>query len=284
MVGSFAALATLVAALTANEPIDLTVRLPENAVVELRMKKSERIDGGNWETTQTAYRIAIQPVDADTYRAVWTDLDDADVPPMIFQTDEALTPILLENQDALVDHFIQDFVRRNPDPLGRARLEASFRAMTAEELSALVASDFVLITYGQGTILDVGEATSYQEVGVGLAGSEPMVMNASFRLESVHEGTAVVVWTIEIDPVQARNAVAHVLAQTLTADTTSDGAALASTLASTHIEQRTECWYHIDVETGLSSSSECNATQSITIAGETRSKHTRLIATQVLLD
>ena len=47
---------------------------------------------------------------------------------------------------------------------------------------------------------------------------------------------------------------------------------------------RTECRYEIDIPTGLAERVECDAVQDISVAGESRRKETRLVATQRLVD
>ena len=288
MAGSTIALVLILGAMTMDEPVDLGLLLPDNAVVELRLEKKERVDGGDWETTHTAYRIEITPVDDDSYRTVWTDMDDPDGPRTVFLTDEALVPVRLEDHQAFVDQMALDIEKDSPGAQENAQVIAMFRAMSAETLTGLIAKDVILANYGQGTMMEVGEARTYQQPGGSFGDSGPLMMDASFLLESVNpEGTAVVVWTSEVDPAQAQKVLPQLLGDMMDSAGADDPARdeeLSDALRSGRFVLRTQCRYQIDVETGIATSTECTSLQDITLAGETRSKETRLIATQVMID
>lgn len=261
-----------------GEPVDLTLMLPDPAVIETRLESAERQDGGAWETTTSAWRVEVRPDGEGGYRAVWHDLDDPAASAMVIEADESLTPIRILNQDELLKGLTS----------GEDAEVANFlRGLPRETLSALLTRDLILAAYGQGTDLIPGERVEYRQPGGSLGDSGPLMMNASFTLESAKPGErAVVVWTSEVDPDEARKAMPGLIRDMfgLAGADADDAEKLTALMMDAKFEIRQECRYQIDVPTGLSLRTECSSVKDIVIGGERNHKETRLVATQRLID
>ncbi len=160
--------------------------------------------------------------------------------------------------------------------------------MTPETNTALVAKDFILANYGQATYLVPGEVKRYKQPGGTFGDGDPLMMNASFLLESVKPdaGVAIVRWTNEVDPDSARKALPGLIGDLMGLANMDDPALeskMASAMATAQFVKRTECRYEIDIKTGLAVHAECSDLQEIRIEGETRSRERKLVATQALI-
>lgn len=275
-------------ALTQSEPVDLTLMLPEKAMIEARLESSERQDGGDWTTSTTAYRVEVRPEGELSYRTVWRDLDDPDSPGMIILTDEGLVPNRIVNLDEVLDGLAQALEVDGGSAKDSVAYMEFMRSLPPETLTGLLTKNLILAAYGQGTFLVPGEPSQYQQPGGSFGDSGPLMMNASFLLESVKPDLeqAVVVWINELDPNEARKALPGLMNDLfglVSADTEVTDK-MEALVAEARLIVRTECRYEIDIPTGLAERVECNAVQDISLAGENRRKETRLIATQRLVD
>lgn len=269
--------------LTQAEPVDLALRLPEIAVIEARLERSERQDGGDWVTVRSAYRVTVEPEGENAYRTVWHDLGDPLSIAMIILTDEALVPGRILNLEEILQR-VEDDGGTDKDSVASM---AFMRALSPETLSSLLTRDLILAAYGQGTALVPGERIEYQESGGSFGDSGQMVLNASFLLESVKPelDRAVVIWVNEIDPEEARKALPGLVRDlfNLAGADVETRDKFAAIIADARLIRRTECRYEIVMATGLADSVACTLMQDISIAGESRRTETRLIATQRLL-
>lgn len=280
--GLIAALAGGLALLSQNEPVDLALVLPDRTVIETRIESSERQEGAEWITSKSAYRVEVRAEGDLSYRTVWRDLDDRNTAEMTIITDEALVPVRIENLNEVLESVGEELAADNASTLD------FLRALPPETITSLLLKDFVMVAFGQGTYLVPGERNEYRQPGGTFGDSGPLMMNASFLLESIRQGPerAVVVWINELDPDEARKALPGLIRDmfNLVGEDEESANKLATLLADASLAMRTECRYEIAVATGLAERVDCHSQQDIAIAGETRRKETRLAATQRLLN
>lgn len=286
--GWASAFAGALVALTQSGPVDLSLVLPEKAVIETRLESSERQNGGEWTISTNSYRVEVRAEGEQSYRTVWRDLDDPESPGLIILTDEALVPNRIVNIDEVLDALPQALGVDGGSAKDNVSALEFLRGLPPETLTALLAKNLILTAYGQGTALIPGERQEYQQPGGSFGDSGPLSMNASFLLESVKPDLerAVVVWINELDPIEARKALPGLMNDLFGlagADRESIDK-MEALLADARFVVRTECRYEIDIPTGLAERVECKALQDVSIAGENRRKETRLVATQRLLD
>lgn len=277
--GVVAVLAGALALLSQSEPVDLALMLPDKPVIETRIERSERQDEGQWSISKAAYRIEVRPEGDLSYRTVWRDLDEPHGVEMVVLTDEALVPSRIENVEDILDGIAAEG--------GDATLEF-IRALPPETFTALLLKDAIMVAFGQGTYLVPGERNEYQQPGGSFGDSGPLMMNASFLLESAKPGPgrAVVVWVSELDAAQARKALPGLIRDmfNLVGEDAESMEKLAVLLADASMVMRTECRYQIAMATGLAERIDCHSVQDVTIGGESQRKESRLTATQRLLN
>ena len=277
--GFIAALAGGLALFSQNEPVDLTLALPDKPVIETRIERSERRNDGEWSSSTGAYRIEVRREGDLSYRTVWRDLGSPLEKAVVVIADEALVPNRIENLDDVLNRFSEE---------GDGAALAFMRALPPETVTGLLFKDAIMIAYGQGTYLVPGERQAYQQPGGSFGDSGPLMMNASFLLESVkpEANRAVVVWVNELDPVEGRKALPGLIRDMfdLIGEDEESMDKLEALLADAAIVVRTECRYEIAIATGLAERIECQSLKDISIAGERRRDETRLTATQRLLD
>ena len=277
--GVVSVLAGALALLSQSEPVDLTLVLPDKPVIETRIERSERQDDGQWSVSKAAYRIEVQPEGDLSYRTVWRDLDDPHGVEMIIITDEALVPGRIEN--------VEDILNGIAAEGGDDALEF-IRALPPETITPLLLKDAIMVAFGQGTYLVPGERNEYQQPGGSFGDSGPLMMNASFLLESAkpEPGRAVVVWASELDPAQARKALPGLIRDmfNLVGEDVESVEKVAALLADASMVVRTECRYQIDMATGLAERIDCHSVQDVAIGGESRREESRLTATQRLMN
>ncbi|MBU1385417.1 MAG: hypothetical protein KKG14_08035 [Alphaproteobacteria bacterium] len=284
--GFVTVLAGALALLSQDEPVDLTLLLPEKAVIETRIESSERQGEGPWSRSSSTYRIEVRPEGDLGYRTVWRDVDDPTGEEAIVFTDEALVPMRIENLDQVLDSLGRTLAAEGGSAKDDGAVLDFFRGLPPETLTGLLFKDAIKIAYGQGTFLVPGERNDYRQPGGSFGDSGPLMMNASFLLESVKNDRAVVVWTTELDPVDGRKALPGLMRDMLgiIGEDPESMDKLASLVAEARLVMRTECRYEIAVPTGLAEHVECNGLQDLAMVGETRRKETRMIATQRLVN
>ena len=275
------------AVLIPGEPVDLGLVLPEKAVIEARLESSERQDGGDWTTSTAAYRVEVRPEGELSYRTVWRDLDDPESTGMVILTDEALVPNRVVNLDDVLDSLSRELGADGSDKDDVSAMDL-MRNLPPETLTGLLTKNLILVAYGQGTFLVPGQRSEYQQPGGSFGGSGPLMMNASFLLESVKPDLerAVVIWTNELDPIEARKALPGLMNDLFGLAGADEEVTdkMEALMVDARFVVRTECRYEIDIPTGLAERVECDAVQDISVAGESRRKETRLVATQRLVD
>lgn len=278
-----ASMVGMVAIMAQPDAVDLTLLLPEAAVIETRLESSERVDGGDWTTSREAYRVEVRREGEAGYRTVWSKLDKPQDGGMVIVTDEALVPTQIVNLDEVIDRMADEAEDKDD-----ATALEFLRGLPPETLSAFITKNLNLVAFGQGTFLIPGERNEYRQPGGSFGANGPIMMEASFLLESVDADTdmAVVVWTSELPPEEARKALPGLIEDMLGlagADAETTGK-VENLLVGGRFVVRNECRYQIAITTGLAERTECTGVKEVSIAGETRRTETRLTATQRLMD
>lgn len=269
---------------------ELPVRLSDGAtwtmtVEHARERESDGVHKATTSTTVTRLvwhdrTLTVHPVSAIARSGTTEGNIPAIGIPIVLSVDEALTPVEIRNETevrAAVEAIIALVL---PDAKQRGDVTNVMPSLVDTTMSAMATANLTRAALGQGTSLDMGKTTAYEDSLPNPLGGPPIVSKASFKLEAYDQqaGRAVVSWRQTLDPDSVRASVTIALTK-VAPDKVDEARAAYATMK---IEREDACRHEIDIPTGLAVKVVCTTETVMDVAGQAGRNSDRWTITQTL--
>lgn len=276
MIRALALLALVTGAPARAEPTPLPIRLLDGATWTQTVAHTQTNDRNGVVTTWTQTSVSKatlsrpasgpatlrqDPVSAKTSEGAPADIVASGefVFPVVIEVDAGLRPQRIVNWPdlrAAMDAYLPKLVR-DPKQLENAR--AQIARMDDRQSVGNLLRDQALLGLGQGTLLELGQARTYDDQTPNALGGPPIAMKGAFKLESFdkRQRRAVVTWTRAMDPASSAASL-EVAKQAMIARLPPEQAAKARTdLEGMAVTRTDACRFEVDVGTGLAVTADC---------------------------
>lgn len=181
--------------------------------------------------------------------------------PIDLEVDEHLTPTRIVNWDALKGAMTKVYQQTLSEAVARDAAIAMLDKLDGATATPMMLQEQTLLALGQGTSLQIGVTTQYEDQIASPLGGQPVKATGAFTLVSADRksGRAVVRWTQDLDPESASQAAMAFVDRLIATAPAAKQDEARSYLSTMTLARHDACDYQIDIRTGLAVEAQCTS-------------------------
>lgn len=181
--------------------------------------------------------------------------------PLDLEVDEHLTPTRIVNWDALKGAMTKVYQQNVSEAAARDAAVAMLDKLDGATAAPMMLQEQTLLALGQGTNLQVGVTTRYEDQIANPLGGPPVKATGAFTMVSADRraGRAVVRWTQDLDQESASQAAKALIDRLIAAAPAAKQDEARRYLSTMTLDRHDACDYQIDIRTGLALEALCTS-------------------------
>ncbi|WP_304165850.1 hypothetical protein [Phenylobacterium aquaticum] len=181
--------------------------------------------------------------------------------PLDLEVDEHLTPTRIVNWAALKGAMTKVYQQSLSEAVARDAAIAMLDKLDGATATPMMLQEQTLLALGQGTNLQIGVTTQYEDQIASPLGGRPIKASGAFTLVSADRGSgrAVVRWTQDLDPESASQAAKALVDRLISTAPAAKQDEARSYLSTMTLARHDACDYQIDIRSGLAVEALCTS-------------------------
>lgn len=244
------------------------------------IKATYRKDGATETLQQDFVSFEVEGVQGEELKALSEQARM--IYPAVLEVDEALRPTRVRDWDRMRELIFEAVAASSaPDAQALENMRAMFTGMTDEQATTLF-KEQGLISLGQGTGLEIGQAFAYDSEVPNIIGGPPIKASGVFRLESVDKakGVAVVTWSQTPDPASMADSLKVSMEAMVARVAPEKQAEAKAQFAALTLERQEACRYEVRLATGLATTTDCTVAIKSGLKDQLAQRTDRWVITQ----